>query len=178
MQCRVNSGAGGKSNAQPIRAFWKGWSIHPSIFFWWQPAYQGVPSLLLTINVFQLLLGEPKMLPGHSGHRIPSASPGPTLRPSSRWMCPAKILLRGCWSDSDQIPKPPQLSPFDTTGQRLYSELPSKFCEHGVNQIPLSFKLEIPTFWCCCWLVTLKFRLSRIMDRTVSFWELQTGWSS
>ena len=75
-------------------------------------------------NTLQLLLGDPEAFPGQKRYIIPPAGSGSaSASPPSR-TCPENLERQAPGRHPDQMPEPPQLTPFDAEEQRLYSELP------------------------------------------------------
>jgi len=72
-----------------------------------------------------VLLGDPEAFPGQKGHIIPLASPRPALGPPPSRPCPENFQREVFPPGGiNQMPEPPQLTPFNAEEQQLYSDFP------------------------------------------------------
>lgn len=85
-------------------------------------AVAGSPDFPLSSNVFQLSLGDPEHFPCHIRYTISPVCSGRTPGSPTCWMCLENLQMPR--KHPDKLPKPPQMAPFNTMRQRLYSELP------------------------------------------------------
>lgn len=67
---------------------------------------------------FQLLLGDPNVVPGQMGDVMPPASPGHSLGLSLRWTCPEHFYWEVSCRHPEQMLKLPQPAVFNTKEQR------------------------------------------------------------
>uniref|UniRef100_A0A3B5AAH1 Butyrophilin subfamily 3 member A2-like Ig-C domain-containing protein n=1 Tax=Stegastes partitus TaxID=144197 RepID=A0A3B5AAH1_9TELE len=75
-------------------------------------------------GTFQLFLGDPEAFPGQLRNIILLAGSGSAPESPPRWTCSEDLQRKPCRRHPNQMSKTPQLTPFDTKEQRLYSELP------------------------------------------------------
>ncbi len=101
-------------------------SVHPStvnrlpgVGLWRQQFQQGAPDFSFLGNINQLWTGNPEAFPGHYRDIISPLGPGSTPGPLHSWTYLGhhrEVTRR----HPQQMPKPPQLAPFNTKEQRLY----------------------------------------------------------
>ncbi|KAK3574723.1 hypothetical protein QTP86_015383, partial [Hemibagrus guttatus] len=71
----------------------------------------------------QLIRRDPEAFPDQPRDIVSPACPGSSLGPLPGGACPEHLPRETSRRHTEQMPKPPQLSPFDMEEQRLYSEL-------------------------------------------------------
>uniref|UniRef100_A0A8C6PQA5 Nicastrin n=1 Tax=Nothobranchius furzeri TaxID=105023 RepID=A0A8C6PQA5_NOTFU len=80
------------------------------------------PDRPLPGHLHQLLRQDPKAFPDQIGDVTSPTCPGSTRGPPADRTCPKHLPRQASGRHPDQMPKPPQLAPFDPEEQRFYSE--------------------------------------------------------
>uniref|UniRef100_A0A8C6KI56 Ig-like domain-containing protein n=1 Tax=Nothobranchius furzeri TaxID=105023 RepID=A0A8C6KI56_NOTFU len=93
------------------------------------------PDCPLPGHLHQLLRQDPKAFPDQIGDVTSPTCPGSTRGPPAGRTCPKHLPREASRRHPDQMPKPPQLTPFDPEEQRFYSEsLPNVRAPHPISK--------------------------------------------
>ena len=130
----------------------------------------------------QLLVGDPEGFPGQKGHIIPPASPGSALGPPPSRTCPENLQREATRRHPNQVPEPPQLTPFDAEEQRLYSELPPDGrAPHSITKTEPSYPPK-ETHFSCLYLRSCSLSNVKTVIKSLNYYnsrsdkELKTIW--
>ena len=85
---------------------------------WMEQVQEGNPDIPL-----QLLQGDSKALPSQKRYIIPPMSSRSDQESPPSWACPKTLQREATWRHRNQMPEPPQLTPFNSGQHPLYSEL-------------------------------------------------------
>uniref|UniRef100_A0A8C6MLL2 Endothelial PAS domain protein 1 n=1 Tax=Nothobranchius furzeri TaxID=105023 RepID=A0A8C6MLL2_NOTFU len=101
------------------------------------------PDRPLPSHLHQFLRQDPKAFPDQIGDVTSPTCPGSTRGPPAGRTYPKHLPREASRRHPDQMPKPPQLTPFDPEEQRFYSEsLPNVLAPHPIFKAETSHPME------------------------------------